>query len=223
MYEIVGVAADINFAHGAQPMYFLPEAQTTHFDEAESESREVWSHDLYDVVIWAPGNPPDFEAQAKRALADAAPDLVVYDSEPYSTTIHGKFSQENMIASLMWLFGGIGMVLAAVGLYGVASYGVEQRTGEIGVRMALGADRGSILRMVIGEGMLLALIGIGMGVACALVAGRLLRSELFGVAAADPVTLGAVGIGFGLVALAACYVPARRAMCVDPVRAMRSE
>jgi predicted permease len=223
MYEIVGVASDVDFADGVQPMYFLPEAQGTQFDEPESESREVWSHDLYNVVIWAPGNPPNMEAQVKRALADAAPDLMTDGSMPYSEKIRGKFSQENMIASLTWLFGGVGLVLAAVGLYGVTSYGVEQRTSEIGVRMALGANRGSILRMVIGEGMSLALIGIGVGVACAVVLGRLLRSQLFGIGATDPVTFASVALAFALVALAACYVPARRAMRVDPVSAMRCE
>ena len=89
--------------------------------------------------------------------------------------------------------------------------------------MALGANRGSILRMVIGEGMSLALIGIAVGIACALVLGRFLRSELFGIAMTDPVTFAAVAFGFALVALVACYVPARRAMRVDPVSAMRSE
>ncbi|HEY6466602.1 MAG TPA: ABC transporter permease [Candidatus Acidoferrales bacterium] len=223
MYEIVGVARDIDFAGGVQPMYFLPEAQATQFDEPESESREVWSHYLYNVVIWAPVNPPNLEAQVKGALADAAPDLVTGGSKPYSEVIRGHFSQENMIASLTWLFGGVGLVLAAVGLYGVTSYGVEQRTSEIGVRMALGANRGSILRMVIGEGMSLALIGIAVGIACAQVLGRFLRSELFGIAMTDPVTFAAVAFGFALVALVACYVPARRAMRVDPVSAMRSE
>ena len=223
MYEIVGVASDINFEDSVHPIYFLPEAQTTNFDDPESESREVWSHYLYNVVIWAPGNPPNVEAQIKRALADSAPDLVGYQSEPYSEKIHGKFSQENMIASLTWLFGGVGLVLAAVGLYGVTSYGVEQRTSEIGVRMALGASRGSILRMVIGESVSVALIGIAVGIACALVLGRFLRSQLFGIAVSDPVTFAGVALAFAFVAFAASYVPARRAMRVDPMVALRHE
>jgi predicted permease len=223
IYEIVGVASDINFADSVQPIYFLPEAQTTKFDDPESESREVWSHYLYNVVIWAPGNPPNLEAQVKRALADAAPDLVGYQSVPYSEMIHGKLSQENMIASLTWLFGGVGLVLAAVGLYGVTSYGVEQRTSEIGVRMALGASRGSILRMVIGESVSVALIGIAVGIASALVLGRFLHSQLFGIAVGDPVTFAAVALAFAFVALAASYIPARRAIRVDPMVALRHE
>ena len=223
MYEIVGVASDINFADSVQPMYFLPEAQATQFDDPESESREVWSHYLYNVVIWTPGNPPNLEAQIKRALADAAPDLVTGGSMPYSERIHGNFSQENMIASLTWLFGGVGLVLAAVGLYGVTSYGVEQRTSEIGVRMALGASRVSILRMVIGESVSVALIGIALGIACALVLGRFLRSQLFGIAVTDPVTFAGVAIAFAFVALAASYIPARRALRIDPMVALRHE
>ncbi len=175
------------------------------------------------MVIWAPGNPPNLEAQVKRSLADAAPDLVGYQSVPYSEMIHGKLSQENMIASLTWLFGGVGLALAALGLYGVTSYGVEQRTSEIGVRMALGASRGSILRMVIGESVSVALIGIAVGIACALVLGRFLRSQLFGIAAGDPVTFAGVALAFAFVALAASYIPARRAMRVDPMVALRHE
>ena len=103
MYEIVGVASDVDFGHGPEPMCFLPEAQSTHFDDPETEEREVWSHYLYNVVIWAPGNPPGLEVWAKKALADVDPNLLVYGVQPYSEVIHGDFAQQNMIASLTWL------------------------------------------------------------------------------------------------------------------------
>jgi hypothetical protein len=123
--------------------------RSAHFDEARLESREIWAHFPYSIVIWAPGNPPDFEAAVRRALAGIDPNLPMDGIEPYSEVIHADFAQQNMIASLTWLFGAVGLVLAAVGLYGVTAYGVEQRRSEIGVRMALGADRGSVVAMVL--------------------------------------------------------------------------
>ena len=117
----------------------------------------------------------------KRALADVDPNLVMYGVQPYSEVIHANFAQQNMIASLTWLFGAVGLVLAAVGLYGVTAYGVEQRTSEIGVRMALGADRGSVLAMVLRGAFWQVGIGLALGIPAAIGAGYLIASQLFGV------------------------------------------
>jgi predicted permease len=224
MYEIVGVASNVAFEGGPkQPMYFLPEAQTTHFDEAETESREVWSHYLYNIAIWAPGSHPDMQAQVKKALADVDPDLLMYDVQPYSEVIRGDFARQSMIASLTWLFGAVGLVLAAVGLYGVTAYGVEQRTGEIGVRMALGANRGSVMQMVLRAAFWQVGIGVALGIPAAIAAGWAIASQLFGVQPWNPAMLGFATLLLVFTALAAAAIPARRAATVDPMRSLRME
>ncbi len=106
--------------------------------------------------------------QVKKALAEVDPNLVIYDVQPYSQVIQGTFDQQNMIANLTWLFGAVSLVLAAVGLYGVTAYGVEQRKSEIGVRMALGANRGLVLAMVLRGKVLVFGIGLGIGIPAAI-------------------------------------------------------
>jgi predicted permease len=224
LYEIVGVAADLRYSGWELgPMYFVPEAQTTHFDETDLQSREVWSHYPYSIVIWAPGNPPGLAGQVKAALAAVDPDLVVYDVRPYSQIIHETFAQENLIATLTSLFGAVGLALAAVGLYGVTAYGVEQRTGEIGVRMALGANRGSVVVMVLREAFWQVGLGLLIGIPAAIAAGYLITSQLFGVVPWDPMMLAGASLLLALATLVAAVIPARRAAGVDPMQALRSE
>jgi len=223
MYEIVGVASNVDFGDGPQPMYFVPEAQSTHFDDAETEEREIGSHYLSDIVIWAPGNPPGLEVEAKKALADVDPNLVMYGVQSYSEVIQADFAQQNMIASLTWLFGAVGLVLAAVGLYGVTAYGVQQRTNEIGVRMALGADRGSVVAMVLRGAFAQVAIGLALGIPAAIGAGHLITNQLFGVRPWDPLMLSGATLLLGLAALIAAVIPARRATRVDPMVALRYE
>jgi len=147
----------------------------------------------------------------------------MYDAQPYSRVIQETFDQQNMIASLAWLFGAVGLVLAAVGLYGVTAYGVEQRTSEIGVRMALGADRGSVVAMVLRGAFWQVSIGLGIGIPAAIGAGYLMASQLFGVAPWNPLLLAGATVLLGLAALVATAIPARRAASTDPMQALRSE
>jgi putative ABC transport system permease protein len=227
-YEIVGIIRDIHyvswgFGEPSRPMYYIPEAQTVHFDQPDTQSYEIWSQNLYNIVIWAPGHQQNMFAQVKRALADVDPNLVMYDVQPYSRVVQGTFDQQNMIASLTWLFGAVGLVLAAVGLYGVTAYGVEQRTSEIGVRMALGADRGSVIAMVLRGAFWQVGIGLGIGIPAAIGAGYLIANQLFGIKPWNPLLLAGATVLLGLAALVAAVLPARRAASIDPIQALRIE
>ena len=223
MYEIIGVFSDMDFGAGMGPMYLLPEAQSTPFDDPEAQEREVWSHYLYNIVIWAPGNPPGLAAEVKKALANVDPSLVTGGVRSYSEVIHADFAQQNMIASLTSVFGALGLVLAAVGLYGVTAYGVEQRTSEIGVRMALGADRGSVLAMVLRGAFGQVGMGLALGIPAAISAGHLISSQLYGVRPWDPLMLSAATLLLLMAALVAAVIPARRACRVDPLVALQYE
>jgi putative ABC transport system permease protein len=132
-------------------------------------------------------------------------------------------TQPRFAMLLLASFAGLALLLAAVGMYGVISYSVTQRTQEIGVRIALGAERGNVLSMVLAQGARLAALGIASGLAAALATTRLMTSFLFGVRATDPLTFAAVSVLLVAVALLACYIPARRATRVDPIIALRYE
>jgi len=141
----------------------------------------------------------------------------------FSEQVERSIVQQKLIARLSSLFGLLALLLAAVGLYGVISYSVTQRTREIGVRMALGAERRDVLRLVLGQGAKLAFIGALIGVVAAWALTRWIESLLFNVSATDPVTFVAIALALMAVALLACYIPARRAAKVDPMVALRCE
>ncbi len=227
-FEIVGVTKDMryltyDYKDPVRPMFWLPEAQTVQYDDPAFVSGEIWSHYLYNIVIWAPGNPPGMEDRVRKALASVDPNLVLYGVDPYTKVLSADFQQQNMIATLTTLFGVLGLLLAAVGLYGVMAYTVEQRTSEIGVRMALGADRGSVVKMVLRGAFSQVGTGLALGIPAAVGAGMLMSRQLFQVKPWDPVMLSVATLLLALAALLASVIPARRAAGVEPMVALRNE
>ncbi len=175
------------------------------------------------LAIRATSDPESMVAAVRSRMREVEKDLVIYNVTPMSELVAESVSPRRFNMLLVALFSSVALLLAAVGIYGVISYAVKQRTGEIGVRMALGANRRDILRMVVGQGLRLALIGVGIGLAASLALTRFAASLLFGVSPTDPLTFGFVTILLLLVASLACYLPARRATKVDPMIALRSE
>src|SRR6202789_1294976 len=227
-FEIVGVTKDMryltyDYKDPIRPMFWLPETQTVQYDDPAYMSGETWSHYLYNIVIWAPGDPPGMEERVRKALAEVDPNLVLYGVDPYTKVLSGDFQQENMISTLTTLFGVLALLLAAVGLYGVMAYMVEQRTGEIGIRMALGGDRGSVVKMVLRGAFSQIGIGLGLGIPAAIGAGKLMTDQLFGVKPWDPIMLALATLLLALAALLASAIPARRAAGVEPMVALRNE
>jgi ABC-type antimicrobial peptide transport system permease subunit len=161
--------------------------------------------------------------RVRQALASVDPSLVLYDVDPYAKVLSADFQQEKMIATLTTLFGMLGLVLSAVGLYGVLAYLVERRTGEIGVRMALGAHRGRVIGLVLGNAFWQVGIGLALGIPAAVAARKLMTDQLFSVTPWDPAMLTFAALLLGLAALLAAVIPAWRASRVEPMVALRTE
>ena len=175
------------------------------------------------VVLRTEGDPTAVMDSVRRAVAEIDPREVIYNVRTMDEVVSGSFAARRLSMLLLSVFAALALVLACVGIYGVISYLVSQRTHEIGVRMALGAERGDVLRLVLGHGARMALVGVAIGVGAALGLTRLMANQLFGVSAYDPLTFAAVALLLIVVAVAACYIPARRAMSVNPMIALRHE
>jgi predicted permease len=175
------------------------------------------------VVLRTAGDPAAVMVSVRRAVEEVDPREVVYNIQTMDDVISNSFAARRLSMILLGAFAALALLLACVGIYGVISYLVGQRTQEIGVRMALGAERSDVLRLVIGHGARMALMGVGIGIGAALGLTRLMANQLFGVSAHDPLTFAGVAILLMFVAVAACYIPARRAMQVDPIIALRHE
>jgi predicted permease len=190
--------------------------------------------DVYFPLLQRPGgylflavrsgvDPNSLVAAVRGVLRSIDPDLPAFDVAMMSELVADQTTRSRFSAWLLGVFSALALALAAVGIYSVMAYAVEQRSREIGVRVALGARAGDVLRMVIGQGMRLALIGVALGLGAALALTQLIKRLLFGVPAADPLTYGALALLLTLVALLACWIPARRATKVDPIVVLRAE
>ena len=210
--EIVGVVGDVR--HGG--LDAVPRAKI-YFAHAQFQ----WS--VLDLVVRAGADPAALVAAIRGEVAELDPNLPVYSVSTMRELVTGSVAEERFNMLLLSLFAAVALLLASVGIYGVLSYSVTQRTHEIGVRVALGAEGRSVLRLVVGQGMALAGAGVLVGVLAAFGLTRLMTSLLYEVSATDPLTYAAVVVILLLVALAACYVPAWRATRVDPVVALKYE
>jgi putative ABC transport system permease protein len=212
---IVGVVADIKQYSLAQPAYpavFTPFAQ----------SNEDWRRWM-SVVVRAPGDSAGVVPAIKRQIWSLDSQIPLNRIESMDELLELSLAEHRFNMFLLGLFAGLAMILAAVGIYGVVSYSVSRRTHEIGVRMAVGARRSDVLKLVLAHGARLAAAGLAAGILGAFALTRLMTSLLFGVTSSDPATFAAMIILMAAVALLACYLPARRAMRVDPIKAVRYE
>jgi putative ABC transport system permease protein len=168
-------------------------------------------------------DPAALAGAVRNELRAVNKDVPLFSVQAMAQRIADQLAADRVVAVLLSVFGASALLLAAIGIYGVVGYAVAQRTHEIGIRIALGADRQDILKLIVGQGMVLIAVGAAIGLALALAATQLLKSLLFGVSATDPLTFVSVVIVLVGVALLACYLPARRAMKVDPLVALRYE
>ncbi|MBZ5654537.1 MAG: ABC transporter permease [Acidobacteriia bacterium] len=225
-YEIVGITEDTQYREPTReipPTFFLSSTQQIVYDQPRFKAFEDVSHYLNAIVLMTQGNVPGLEPQVRRALAQVNPDLAVIDFMSFATQVDGNFAQQAMLAKLTSLFGLLALVLASVGLYGVTAYSVERRTSEIGIRMALGAGRLDVLRLVLHGAFLQIGIGLAIGIPATILAGRAMTTQLFGVKPYAPDILLITTLVLSIAALIATLLPARRAASLEPIRALRTE
>ncbi len=225
-YEIVGIVGDAKYADArdeAWPTFFRPLLQMETFKEPGDQSTEIRSNWIHDIELRVAGRPQNLQPLIQETLAGIDPNLTVLDMMSFSEQVTRNFNQERLMARLAGIFGLLALTLASIGLYSVLAYKVARRTQEIGIRMALGAARSGILRMVLREALLLAGLGVAIGFPCALAANHLLTSMLFGLKPTNPIVLSAVTVLLLLIAMAAACLPAYKASAVDPLVALRHE
>ena len=175
------------------------------------------------VIVKGQSDPNQLISSLRQQVKAVDPDQPIYNIRSMDEIRSESVASERLNLTLLSIFAGIALILAIVGIYGVMSYTVTQRTHEIGIRMAIGAQPSDVFKMVIGQGMLLALIGVGLGLIGAFALTRLMATMLFDVAPTDPVTFAVIAVLLTSVALVACFIPGRRATKVDPVISLRYE
>jgi predicted permease len=234
MFTIVGVVENAQYwpsndtQQRAHPMFFLPAWQWPQVP-ASTPQYALYAeflnttHYMSTLEIETNGTVPGLEAKVTAALQEINPNLMVTRFQSFGQQVNLGFSQQQMIVQLTSLFGLVALTLAAIGLYGVTAYAVAQRTSEIGIRMALGANHGHVQKMVLSEAFRQVGLGLLIGIPAAVAAGHLMAAELYGVKEWDLLVLGTTTAVLGFVALLAAALPARRAASVEPMEALRGE
>jgi predicted permease len=227
-FRIVGVVRDAKFAgwglsRPARPMFFAPLAQNFSYPDQLMKKIELRSHSISGIMLVTNVSPGALEAQLTRLLAGLDPNLTINSIRTMRQQVDLSFDQERAVASLAGLFGVVALVLAAVGLYGVTAYTVAQRTNEIGIRMALGADRPKVIQLILGGAFKRVLVGLLLGLPLAVGAGRLIAAQLYGVSSWDPLALTVAGGALAICSFFAALIPANRAASISPMNALRIE
>jgi predicted permease len=227
-FRIVGVVRDARFAgfqmdRPPRPMFYVPLAQTVKYDNPMMARLESQSHFIRGLLLVTDLPPATLEPMIKQTLAEADSNVTVILLRTLQEQVDRVFDQQRATASLAGLFGIVALVLAAIGLYGMTAYSVAQRTNEVGIRMALGAERRTVLGMVLWQGMTMAVAGLAAGAIAAVGLAHLLSSQLYDTSPVDPLAFASASAVLVAAALLACYIPARRATRVDPMIALRYE
>lgn len=225
-YRIIGIVRDAKFAsfaldRPARPMFYVSLAQTVEYTNPLMKRLELGSHFIRGVLLVTTLPPGVLEPQVKQVLAAADSNLTVTSVRTLQEQVDRSFDQQRAVASLAGLFGIVALALAAIGLYGVTAYTVAQRTNEIGIRMALGADRGKVIRMVLNGAFRRVVVGLTLGLPLAVAAGYLLSAQLYGVQFWDPLALGVAVGSLTACAFLAAIIPAARAAGISPTNALR--
>jgi predicted permease len=227
-FRIVGVIRDAKFAgwglsRPARPMFYVPLAQNVNYPDPLMKKIELVSHYVGGILLVTNMPPGAVEAQLTGILAELDPNLTINSVRTMQQQIELSFDQERAVAGLAGLFGIVALILAAIGLYGVTAYSVAQRTNEIGIRMALGADRPKVLGLILSGAFKRVLIGLLLGLPLAVGAGRLISAQLYGVSSWDPFALTVAAGALAVCSFFAAIIPANRAASISPVNALRIE
>jgi predicted permease len=227
-FRIVGVIRDAKFAgwglsRPARPMFYVPLAQNVNYPDPLMKKIELVSHYVGGILLVTNMPPGAVEAQLTGILAELDPNLTINSVRTMQQQIELSFDQERAVAGLAGLFGIVALILAAIGLYGVTAYSVAQRTNEIGIRMALGADRPKVLGLILSGAFKRVLIGLLLGLPLAVGAGRLISAQLYGVSSWDPFALTVAAGALAVCSFFAAIIPANRAASISPMNALRIE
>ena len=227
-YRIIGIVRDAKFAgfelsKPARRMFFVPLAQRVDYKNDLMSKLELRSHYIDAIALVTNTPTGTLEPLLTRALAEVDPNLTITSIRTMQQQVELSFDQERAVASLAGLFGIVALLLAAVGLYGVTTYTVNQRTNEIGVRMALGADRLKVIRLVLRGAFKRVLVGLLLGLPLAVGAGRLISAQLYGVSSWDPLALSVAAGALAVCSFFAAIIPASRAASISPMQALRIE